>query len=278
MFKIALGAGHGLTTPGKRCMKKLDPKETSEWWLNDRICDYVETYLKAYNGYQLLRLDDSDDGRDDIALATRVSKANAWGADFYLSVHHNAGVNGGKGGGICSFCYTKGSASSFKWRDAMYDALIDYTGLVGNRAQPKTTANFYVLRCTNMPAVLLELGFMDSATDVPIILTDTFAQKCAKAITEVLVERGGLTKKKTAATKTETTKKEPTKTDGSFMVRVTRDDLNIRKGPGYKTYEIVGTCPVGAYTITETKEAEGFTWGRLKSKKGWIALEYTERI
>ena len=49
-----------------------------------------------------------------------------------------------------------------------------------------------------MPAVLLELGFMDSATDVPIILSSDYADKCADAITEVLVKRGGLTKKQTA--------------------------------------------------------------------------------
>jgi hypothetical protein len=30
MFKIALNAGHGLYTAGKRCLKALDPKETIE--------------------------------------------------------------------------------------------------------------------------------------------------------------------------------------------------------------------------------------------------------
>ena len=195
MFKIALGAGHGASTPGKRCDKALDPNQTSEWWLNDRIADYVEDGLKAYTGYELLRLDDSDDGKDDIALATRVSKANAWGADFYLSVHHNAGANLTNAGGICAFTHPQASAVAVKWRDAMYDELIKQTGLKGNRAQPKTTGNFYVLRCTKMPAVLLELGFMDSKVDVPIILTNDFAKKCAKAIVAVLVARGGLKKK-----------------------------------------------------------------------------------
>ena len=202
-FKIALGAGHGLTTPGKRCDKTLDPNETSEWWLNDRVCDYVESYLKEYTGYSLLRLDDSDDGKDDVALSTRVSKANTWGADFYLSVHHNAGANRTSAGGICAFTHPQASVSSVKWRDAPYDALIDHTGLKGNRATPKTTGNFYVLRNTKMPAVLLELGFMDSKVDVPIILSNSFAQKCAKAIVEVLVDRGGLTKKQTEQSKTE---------------------------------------------------------------------------
>lgn len=67
--------------------------------------------------------------------------------------------------------------------------------------------------------------------------------------------------------------------DGTpFMVRVTIEDLNIRKGPGYKTYKSVGFCPVGTYTIVETKVAEGYTWGRLKSGIGWIALEYAKRV
>lgn len=67
--------------------------------------------------------------------------------------------------------------------------------------------------------------------------------------------------------------------DGTpFMVRVKIKDLNIRKGPGYKTYARVGYCPVGTYTIVETKVAEGYTWGRLKSGIGWIALEYTKRV
>lgn len=195
MFKIALGAGHGMGTGGKRCLKSLDPKQTREWFLNDRICDYIEAMLKDYEGYSLLRLDDSDDGKDDVALEIRTNKANDWGADFYLSVHHNAGVNGGSGGGIVAITYPQSSAESVKWRDALYGALIDETGLKGNRANPKTTSNLWVLRETEMPAVLLELGFMDSSTDVPIILSDKYAQGCARAIVKVLAQRGKLTKR-----------------------------------------------------------------------------------
>lgn len=71
---------------------------------------------------------------------------------------------------------------------------------------------------------------------------------------------------------------EETKVDTPFKVKVSIKDLNIRKGPGYKTYESVGICPVGIYTIIETKVAEGYTWGLLKSKVGWIALEHTKRL
>jgi hypothetical protein len=43
-FKIAYCAGHYLGTPGKRVPKALDPNETREWTLNDRVADYCEKY------------------------------------------------------------------------------------------------------------------------------------------------------------------------------------------------------------------------------------------
>lgn len=193
-FKIALNAGHYLKTPGKRCMKKLDANETREWTLNNRICDKIEAKLKAYEGYQLLRIDDTT-GATDVSLANRVTKANSWGADFYLSIHHNAGVNGGTGGGVVAFVYTKVDANTKDWQKKLYDSIIKHTGLKGNRATPLAAANLYECRKTKMDCVLLECGFMDSKTDVPVILTDKYADQVAEACVEVIVAKCGLKKK-----------------------------------------------------------------------------------
>lgn len=46
---IVLDAGHGYHTAGRRCMKKLDPDQTREWYLNDRIMDMVEVLLRDYD-------------------------------------------------------------------------------------------------------------------------------------------------------------------------------------------------------------------------------------
>lgn len=197
MFKIALTAGHYKYTAGKRIPASLDPYETREWVLNDRICDKIEAKLKAYEGYELIRTDDTT-GEKGISNDERISKANKFGADIYISIHHNAGINGGKGGGIVAYTYTKVDNVTKEWQKELYDALIKQTGLKGNRATPLATANLQECRETAMPAVLLELGFMDSKTDVPIILSDKYAQGCADAIVEVLVKRGGLTKKQVA--------------------------------------------------------------------------------
>lgn len=193
-FKIALNAGHYRGTAGKRCLKALDPNETREWVLNDRIADKIEKRLQAYTGWELIRTDDTT-GKKDISLTARTNAANNFKADFYLSIHHNAGVNGGKGGGIETYTYTKVDAVTEAWQKALYNALIAATGLKGNRAKPLAKSNLHECRETKMPAVLLELGYMDSATDVPVILSEGYADKCAEAIVRVLAERGRLQKK-----------------------------------------------------------------------------------
>ena len=200
MFKLALNAGHGINTKGKRCMAALDKNQTREWVLNSRICERIEQKLKNYSNYQVLRIDDPT-GENDVPLKKRTNAANSFGADFYLSVHHNAGVKGGKGGGIVAYVYTKASKESTEWQEELYKALIDHTSLKGNRADGTSKANFHECRESNMPCVLLECGFMDSATDVPIILSDNFAEAVATACVEVIVKRAKLKKTATATPK-----------------------------------------------------------------------------
>lgn len=62
--------------------------------------------------------------------------------------------------------------------------------------------------------------------------------------------------------------------NSQFLVKVTADALNIRKGPG-TNYSITGVIKdKGVYTIVETND----TWGKLKSGAGWISLKYTDRL
>ncbi|HZJ99780.1 MAG TPA: N-acetylmuramoyl-L-alanine amidase [Tissierellaceae bacterium] len=201
MVKICLDAGHGINTPGKRCLKSIDPNETREWWLNNRVANYVEDGLTEYEGYKLLRVDDRT-GKTDVARRTRTDKANNWKADIYVSIHHNAGINGGSGGGIVVYRYTNSSKFTKAMQKRLYDLLIKHTGLKGNRASPLAEAKFDVISWTTMPAVLIEGGFMDSKVDTPIILTDKHARGYAKAVVEFLATEYKLKKKATANTST----------------------------------------------------------------------------
>lgn len=190
MFKLAIDAGHYAKTAGRRISKKFDKNQTREWVLNDRIARYVAEFAKEYEGVETLRVDDAS-GKSLVKLQKRCDKANDWKADFYLSIHHNAGINGGKGGGIVAYGYKK----PFTYRDAIYKACVAATGLKGNRSKPLASKGFHVLKHTKMMSVLMECGFMDSATDAPIILTEDYAQKMARAMVEAIAKVAGLEKK-----------------------------------------------------------------------------------
>ena len=190
---IALDAGHYNNTPGKRCLKSIDPKETRERFLNARMAEHVEELLKAYD-CEVMRCDDRT-GKTDPSLSERAARANRAGAAAFISIHHNAGINGGKGGGICVYAAENASKTSLTLQRAVYDETVKRTGLKGNRATPLPVANFTVIYKANMPAVLGEFGFMDSKTDVPIILTDDFSVKCAQGIVAALVKTFGIKKK-----------------------------------------------------------------------------------
>ena len=184
-MKIAIDAGHYRYTSGKRCMKSLDANETREWVLNDRIADRLEALLKSYQ-CEVLRVDDTT-GEKDTTLANRCKKANEWGAHVYISIHHNAGVKGGSGGGTVVFWYSS-KAERKAQAQALYNEVVALTGLVGNRSSKVVKSAMYVCKNTAMPAFLLENGFMDSSTDVPIILSEEHANKTAQGLVNFLVK------------------------------------------------------------------------------------------
>lgn len=184
---ICIDAGHYLGTPGKRCLRTIDPGETREWVLNNRVANKVQQRLTAYD-CTTMRVDDPT-GQREITLFDRVLIANQAGADVYLSIHHNAGINGGSGGGIVVYVCTGVGEDTTSLQRAVYEHTVATTGLRGNRSNPLGVADFYVLKYTTMPAVLGEFGFMDSTTDTPIILTEKYADQLADGIVAALVEQ-----------------------------------------------------------------------------------------
>ena len=194
MLKIAIDAGHYKGTPGRRCLAALDPSETREWELNRRVADKLEELLAGYD-CQVLRVDDKT-GNRLIDLGDRVAAANGWPADVYLSIHHNAGIKGGSGGGCVVYTAPGCQAKSRALQKAVYGAVVSRTGLVGNRATPMMERGLYVLRRTKMPAILIECGFMDSKTDVPVILGPYFADQVASGLLAALVEVFKLSERK----------------------------------------------------------------------------------
>ena len=195
VFRIAYGAGHHLHEAGKRLPKCLDLAETREWVLNDRVARYFAEAAAQYEGVELLRTDDPT-GETGVKLQARCDRANSFRADFALSIHHNAGAKLTNAGGIVAYSY-QGSKEGARYRDTIYDACMAAGGIRGNRAEPKKTAKFHVLKYTHMPAVLMEYGFMDSVQDAPVILQNAYSKVVAYATMEGIAKAAGLQKKYT---------------------------------------------------------------------------------
>lgn len=63
-----------------------------------------------------------------------------------------------------------------------------------------------------------------------------------------------------------------------YLVRITADALNIRKGPGTDMPRVGKITDRGVYTIVAESTGKGASlWGKLKSGAGWISLDYTEK-
>lgn len=192
-FKIAYCAGHYLETPGKRLPASLDKNETREWVLNDRVADHFARAALEYEGVEILRTDDPT-GKTFIDIPERTAKANAWDADIYIDMHHNAAGRVFSGGGVVAFSYPN-SAKGKEYRDAIYEAVIKAGGLRGDRSQPLQEKKFDSLRYAAAPAVLMEYGFMDSKVDSVEILKDSYSKLVAYATMDGIAKVAGLKKK-----------------------------------------------------------------------------------
>lgn len=197
-FKIAYGAGHFMNTGGRRIPKELDPSETREWVLNDRVADYFAEAAAEYEDVELLRVDDPA-GRVKIEIEDRVKAANEWGADFCLAIHHNAAGVIFSGGGVVAYIAKKHQAITEQYQKEIYNSVIAAGGIRGNRSDPMPESNLYVCTYTKAPCVLMECGFMDSKVDAQIIKDPAYSKKIAYGMMEGIAKVGGLKKKEKAA-------------------------------------------------------------------------------
>jgi len=156
-----------------------------------KLSNYVIAHLKStYTGFELNR---TRSDKTFAELKARANKANAWGADVFVSIH----VNAGGGTGFESFIYNKTTSSKTKelqkciTNRAMAAAKKHGLGAHGN--QPYKSGNLSVLRNTNMPACLTEICYIDSK-DCELLKNNDFLKDMAEAYADGIADFLGLEK------------------------------------------------------------------------------------
>ena len=117
------------------------------------------------------------------SLTTRVREANSWGADLFLSLHTNASLNANATGSE-ALIYSRQSTVALGIAEDILEELHLTTGL-RNRGVIERPG-LYVLRRTNMPAVLVEMGFITNPTDAELMAysPELFARGIYRGILE----------------------------------------------------------------------------------------------
>lgn len=120
------------------------------------------------------------------SLRARTEAANAWGAEYFISLHTNASELTAATGSE-AFVYALGTRAA-RLAEAMLTGLQESTGLAsrGVFARP----SLYVLKRTAMPAVLVELGFITNARDARLM--NESPQLFARGIYEGIVTYTGV--------------------------------------------------------------------------------------
>lgn len=116
----------------------------------------------------------------------KAQTANQTGADYFLSIHRNSGVNPGEYSGVESLVYEK-SGPALELAENINGAMgeIGFKE-IGVFAEPEIV----VLRRTKMPAVLAEIGFINSGEDNRILEEnfDEIIRSLADAVEGTLAE------------------------------------------------------------------------------------------
>lgn len=117
---------------------------------------------------------------DDIyeSPSRKAQKGNESGADYFVSIHRNSSPYDNQYTGIESLVYNKGGAAEQMARNI--NRQLEMVGYVNQGIQERT--NLAVLRQTNMPAVLVEAGFINTERDN--MLFDSRFQQTAQAIAD----------------------------------------------------------------------------------------------
>jgi N-acetylmuramoyl-L-alanine amidase len=184
-----------------------------------------------------------------LELADRASRANSFGANVFVSVHCNS-FSDSSAKGVETYSYP-GSTTGANLSKSIQNNIISSGVYTANRGTK--TADFAVLRLTNMPAALVELAFISNAQDANILKNrqDELAVAVSKGILNYLgipYQGGG---SGSTLYKVQV---------GAFSVRANADNLaNELKGKGYSPMVVtVGglyKVQVGAFSVRANAEA-----------------------
>lgn len=170
-FCVVIDAGHGGNDGGTVSGEVIEKDSNLS----------VALKLKAIledNNIEVILTRNSD---EKMSLAQRTSVANDSNADFFISLHCNYYEDDAQIAGLECY-YNSPDATESK---AYAESIIHAVSLSNDvKTRDAKTENYYVLRNTQIPAVLVEMGFLSNYSESQKLLSDDYQEILAQRMVE----------------------------------------------------------------------------------------------
>jgi N-acetylmuramoyl-L-alanine amidase len=173
---ILIDPGHGGWDPGM--VSKTNALEKD---INLQISLKLQQYLEQGGSYVLTTraIDESLGDTKMSDMNGRRSIANNENADIMISIHQNSYPKENVKG--AQIFYYNESNNSKLLAESIQNQIVSFVDSSKNRIA-KPNSNYYILKKTTIPSVIVECGFMTNSTDLTNLQDDTYQSKVAWAI------------------------------------------------------------------------------------------------
>lgn len=178
---VIIDAGHGGNMPGATKMgvyeKDLDLQIALEL---KKLFDECDKNIGVY----YTRTDDSNP-----SFAARVGLANDSGADVFLSIHNNSTASGRMSSISGTEVMYEGGDSTGESKEFASICLDNLIQALGSKSKGTVVGDeVYIIRMSNVPVALVEVGFMTNAEELEKLQNTEYQKKTAKALYDAVIE------------------------------------------------------------------------------------------
>ena len=170
---IVLDAGHGGTDPGASGNGVVEKELVLD------VAQRVQTKLEAAGATVIMTRTDAATYPE---LKDRTDLAQSKYADMFVSVHANSAPSAPSANGSEVYYDTSQNVNGSESSILAKEIQEQFVSLVGMNDRGTKDNDFYVVRNTDMPSVLVELGFLTNSEDAAKFKSDYYRNLFAEAI------------------------------------------------------------------------------------------------
>lgn len=179
---IVIDPGHGGFDPGK-----VGTNGENEKNINLKISEKLQAYLEQSGSYVIVTRseDEALADRKNQDLKERKNITNTSGCDVMVSIHQNSFPKGGAKG--AQVFYYNSSKEGKLLAKCIQNKIKEFADTSNNR-DVKANTDYYVLRTTEIPSVIVECGFLSNIDEEAKLNTEEYQEKIAWAIYMGIIE------------------------------------------------------------------------------------------